>query len=69
MVTQIRALTQQLDDYASEFATHLDHTFVDPRAESEGQALPSPVTTTATPAAKPAPVPRLLAATRPQMGS
>lgn len=69
MVTQIRALTQQLDDYASEFSTHLDHTFVDPRAESEGQTLPSPMAAAASPAAKPVPAPRLLAATQPQLGS
>lgn len=29
MVTRIRGLTQQLDDFASELATHLEHRFVD----------------------------------------
>lgn len=29
MVTQVRALTQEMDDYASELSTHLEHTFVD----------------------------------------
>ena len=34
MVTQVRGITQQLDDFASEFATQLDHTYVDPRSEA-----------------------------------
>jgi biopolymer transport protein TolQ len=29
MVTRVRALTQQLDDFASEYATHLEHNYVD----------------------------------------
>ena len=32
MVTQIRGLTQELDDFASEYSTHLTHTYVDSRA-------------------------------------
>src|SRR5881396_2720825 len=34
MVTQVRGITQQLDDFASEYATQLEHTYVDPRSES-----------------------------------
>jgi biopolymer transport protein ExbB/TolQ len=34
MVTQVRGITQQLDDFASEFSTQLDHTYVDPRSDS-----------------------------------
>lgn len=34
MVTQVRSLTQELDDFASEFATHLEHSQVDPKATS-----------------------------------
>ena len=29
MVTQVRGITQELDDFASEFSTQLDHTYVD----------------------------------------
>lgn len=29
MVTQVRAITQQLDDFSSELFTHLDHSYVD----------------------------------------
>jgi len=35
MVTQIRGLTQQLDDFASEYSTHLLHTYVDSRDTGE----------------------------------
>jgi biopolymer transport protein TolQ len=33
MVTQVRGITQQLDDFASEFGTQLDHNYVDPRSD------------------------------------
>lgn len=53
MVTQIRALTQQLDDFASEYATQLDHTYVDQTAThvvidiaSGGKAAPQAATAT-----------------------
>jgi len=68
MVTQIRALTQQLDDYASEFATHLEHTLVDPRPDRERSPIASPVTAPVPPAAQPPSPSRLLAAAQPQMG-
>lgn len=68
MVTQIRALTQQLDDYASEFATHLEHTFVDPRVRGEPPTTP-PATAATASGARPSPGAALLAATQPQMGS
>jgi hypothetical protein len=29
MVTQVRGITQELDDFASEYATQLEHGFVD----------------------------------------
>jgi biopolymer transport protein ExbB/TolQ len=32
MVTQVRGITQEMDDFASEYATQLEHTFVDHRA-------------------------------------
>lgn len=38
MVTQVRGITQQLDDFASEFATQLNHTYVDPRSESYSES-------------------------------
>ena len=37
MVTQVRGITQQLDDFASEFATQLDHTYVASRSAEAGQ--------------------------------
>jgi len=43
MVTQVRGITQQLDDFASEFATQLDHTYVDPRSDMHDGA-PVPMT-------------------------
>lgn len=39
MVTQVRGITQELDDFASEFSTHLDHTYVDPRSAEQTHAL------------------------------
>jgi biopolymer transport protein ExbB/TolQ len=45
MVTTIRAITQELDAFASEYATHLEHNYVDNRslAEEIREALrPSP---------------------------
>ena len=33
MVTQVRGITQELDDFASEYATQLDHTYVATRAQ------------------------------------
>src|SRR6266487_1770435 len=39
MVTQVRGITQELDDFSSEFSTQLDHTYVDARsAVAEGAA-------------------------------
>jgi len=35
MVTQVRGITQELDDFATEFSTQLDHTYVDPRSHTE----------------------------------
>jgi len=35
MVTQVRGITQELDDFATEFGTQLDHTYVDPRSEPQ----------------------------------
>ena len=32
MVTQVRGITQELDDFSSEFSTQLDHTYVDARS-------------------------------------
>jgi len=34
MVTQVRGITQELDDFASEYATQLDHTYVSTRAQN-----------------------------------
>ena len=34
MVTQVRGITQELDDFATEYSTQLTHTLVDPRSES-----------------------------------
>lgn len=68
MVTQIRALTQQLDDYASEFATHLDHACVDPHLESERSPVSSSTVAPATPATQATPSARLLTTAQPQMG-
>jgi biopolymer transport protein ExbB/TolQ len=39
MVTQVRGITQQLDDFATEFATQLDHIYVDPRESHEAAPL------------------------------
>ncbi len=69
MVTQIRALTQQLDDYASEFATHLEHTFVDARVQRETESTPPEAAAATASSARPSPGASLLAATQPQMGS
>jgi len=33
LVTQVRGITQELDDFASEYATQLDHTYVATRAQ------------------------------------
>src|SRR5580658_10900464 len=43
MVTTIRAITQELDNYASEFATHIEHKYVNnrPLAEELADALRS----------------------------
>src|SRR5262249_6015199 len=39
MVTQVRGITQELDDFASEFGTQLDHTYVDQTSPAtEGSA-------------------------------
>ena len=35
MVTQVRGITQELDDFATEFSTQLDHAYVDPRSHQE----------------------------------
>jgi biopolymer transport protein ExbB/TolQ len=35
MVTTIRAMTQELDNYATEFATAVEHAYVDNRPVSE----------------------------------
>ena len=56
MVTQIRALTQEMDDFTSEYATQLDHTYVDQTAThvvidiSSGGAKPVAGTTSTEPA-------------------
>lgn len=39
MVTQVRGITQELDDFGTEFATQLEHAYVDPRAENH-EVLP-----------------------------
>ena len=39
MVTQVRGITQQLDDFGTEFATQLEHSYVDPRSETH-EVLP-----------------------------
>jgi hypothetical protein len=69
MVTRVRAITQQLDDFGSELATHLEHTFVDARAESVAPAEPepAPVAHAAAPTAAPAPA-GLFAAVEPTLG-
>jgi len=68
MVTQIRALTQQLDDFASEYATHLGHTFVDPSLAGEGlaQHAQSQGADAAAPEETPVPV---LGAVEPSLGA
>jgi hypothetical protein len=35
MITTIRAITQELDNFTSEFATAVEHTYVDNRSASE----------------------------------
>src|SRR6266496_3950144 len=39
MVTQVRGITQELDDFATEFGTQLDHTYVDPRSDSHETSI------------------------------
>jgi biopolymer transport protein ExbB/TolQ len=36
MVTTIRAITQELDAYANEYATHIEHAYVDNRSFTDG---------------------------------
>ena len=40
MVTQVRGLTQELDDFASEFSTQIEHTFVDHTHTAPESAMP-----------------------------
>ena len=39
MVTQVRGITQELDDFASEFSTQLDHTYVDQESRAPAMSL------------------------------
>ncbi len=44
MVTQVRGITQELDDYASELATQLDHTYVDQTGQTQEISVMQPTT-------------------------
>ena len=39
MVTQVRGITQELDDFGTEYATQLEHMYVDPRSQNH-EVLP-----------------------------